>query len=81
MAIYVKRSYDLRARIEDKISDCNQSTHWTAFVNNAGTLVHMFSKNGTMTRAVLKPSVKTFPDVAIREMLTKRYALDLKGLK
>ena len=43
---HVVRSVDLRAPLEEKASDCHKFTKWTAFVNKAGTLIHVLPKEG-----------------------------------
>jgi hypothetical protein len=42
----VVRGVDLRAPLEEKASECCEFTKWTAFINKAGTLIHVLPKAG-----------------------------------
>jgi hypothetical protein len=42
----IVRGVDLRAPLEEKASECCKHTKWTAFINKAGTLIHVLPQAG-----------------------------------
>lgn len=48
VSLHVFRDCDLRATLEEKSASCNKFSAWTAFVNKAGTLIHVVPKDGDM---------------------------------
>ena len=70
ISVTVIRECDLRATLEEKALSCNEYTDWTAFVNRAGTLVHIVPKEGDFhTRHPLYFSTRKMSDKAIERMV------------
>ncbi len=46
VGLHLVRECDLRATLEEKSLSVHQLAKWTAFVNRAGTLVHILPKEG-----------------------------------
>jgi hypothetical protein len=66
----VLRGVDLRAPLEEKANDCFQHTKWTAFVNKAGTLIHVLPKAGDFhVRIPMFYSTNGLSDLRIEAML------------
>jgi hypothetical protein len=71
---FVVRDCDLRATLPEKALSCHQHTKWTAFVNKAGTLIHLVPREGDFhNRIPLYSSVQHCNDKHI-EYLMAQYA-------
>ncbi len=69
-SIHVVRECDLRATLEEKALSTHDFAAWTAFVNRAGTLVHVVPKEGDFhIRIPLYFSVRHMSDVAVERLL------------
>lgn len=69
--VAVKIPCDLRASVDMKRQECSPYAAWTAFVNNAGNLIHiMHRKQGAYVRWKLEYHVKNRPDNSIAEVVS-----------
>jgi hypothetical protein len=67
---HIVRGVDLRAPLEEKANDCFQHSKWTAFVNKAGTLIHVLPKAGDFhVRIPMYYSTNGLSDLRIEAML------------
>ena len=74
ISVHIVRECDLRATLQEKAFCCNEHTKWTAFVNRAGTLIHVLPLDGDFhIRIPLYYSIKNESDSQI-ERLVKEYA-------
>jgi hypothetical protein len=68
--IYLERGVDLRATLEEKGVCVSSHAKWTAFVNRAGTLVHMVPREGDFhIRIPLYYSTRCMSDIRLQSML------------
>jgi len=74
-SIFVRRDYDLRACLEEKATACHVYASWTAFVNRAGTLVHVLPQEGDWhIRIPLYFSAKNSTDKHIEKLILAKLA-------
>lgn len=72
-SFHVRRNYDLRTALEDKILDTHKFAKWTLFVNNAGTLIHALCKGGDFNvRFPLRPGVKDASNQFIERLMFEK---------
>jgi hypothetical protein len=63
LSVQVVRDCDLRASLPEKTVSCSVFANWTAFVNRAGTLIHIVPQGGEgLVRIALYYSMKTCSD-------------------
>ncbi len=72
--------YDLRASLDTKLDDSLEFGGWVAFVNNAGTLVHVVHPEETWLIRIrfhyaLKHCSKNYIERTVRERLERRLIL------
>lgn len=75
VSVHVVRECDLRSTLEEKATQVHRFANWTAFVNRAGTLIHVTPKDGDfhLRLPLYGRSVKGANDSFV-ERLVQRYA-------
>ena len=75
--VFIRRGYDLRGPLEEKVIDCSNYAKWTAFVNVAHTLVHLVPREGDFhVRIPLYATLKNFTDANLAKVIIGRFWRD-----
>ena len=72
--VSLRRGYDLRAPLAEKMLDASKVTKWTAFVNNRHNLVHLIPSDGSfLVRIQTYMSLKEVSDTKLSHVIISRF--------